>query len=364
MTTINIELGTRSYPVHVGVGLVSSLDTYLKRTGISGHVGLVSSKKIHQLYGAKVEEAFGITGCKVSVVLIPDGEEVKNLSTVSNLYDSFLQAGLDRASTLVSLGGGVIGDLTGFVAATLFRGIPYIQIPTTLLAMVDASIGGKTGVNHPRGKNLIGAFHQPQAVFIDPTLVHTLPQRELTAALTEILKVAAISDSAFYEQLSQNIQSLASLSNMQLLEDAVIRACRTKAQIVIEDEREGNRRRVLNFGHTLGHALEATLGYGTLRHGEAVGLGMVAAGHISTRATNLSQSELEVLIAPITQLNLPTLPALDVASLQTSLQHDKKTRDGVIHFVLLEAIGRPIITTQVTERQIEDALNELQRRFG
>ena len=364
MTTITVELGPRSYPIHIGEGLLPSLAELLKPLGITGRTGLVSSANIHELYGEVVESALAAGGCQVSTALIPDGEKAKDLATVSRLYDTFLEAGLDRASTLVSLGGGVVGDVTGFVAATLFRGIPYIQIPTTLLAMVDSSVGGKTGVNHPCGKNLIGAFHQPRAVLIDPTLVRTLPRRELTSACAEIIKAAAIADGGFLQQLAEGIQSLVDLADMPLLEDAITRSCRIKAEVVSGDERESGHRRILNFGHTLGHALEAAAGYNTLRHGEAVAMGMVAAGYISTLVTGFPASELELLAAPVDHLELPRLPALDQAAFRSFLRHDKKVRRGVLHFVLLEAIGRPVVTTRVTEPQIEKALDELQRRFG
>ena len=364
MTTITVELGPRSYPIHIGEGLLSSLAELLEPSGITGRTGLVSSANIHALYGEAVESALAAAGCQVFTALIPDGEKAKDLATVSHLYDTFLEAGLDRTSTLVSLGGGVVGDITGFVAATLFRGLPYIQIPTTLLAMVDASIGGKTGVNHPRGKNLIGAFHQPRAVLIDPALVRTLPQREVTSACAEIIKAAAITDGGFFRQLAEGIQALVDLTDLPFLEDAIIRSCRIKVEVVSGDERESDRRRILNFGHTLGHALEAAAGYDTLRHGEAVAMGMVAAGYISTRVTGFPQSELELLAAPMNHLELPGLPTLDQASFQAFLRHDKKVRRGVRHFVLLETIGRPVVTTRVTDSHIEEALEELQRRFG
>ncbi|MFB0515330.1 MAG: 3-dehydroquinate synthase [Candidatus Neomarinimicrobiota bacterium] len=364
MTTIIVNLGPRSYPIHIGAGLLSSLPDILEPLEVSGQVGLVSTANIHELYGEAVEVAFAAVGCQVSTALITDGEAAKNLATVAELYDTFLEAGLDRSSTLVAFGGGMVGDITGFVAATLFRGINYLQIPTTLLAMVDASIGGKTGVNHPRGKNLIGAFHQPQAVLIDPALVRTLPRREITAALAEIIKAAAIADSRFFQRLAESIQPLVDLTDMSLLEEAIIQACRIKARIISEDEREGDRRRILNFGHTLGHAVEAALSYGTLRHGEAVAVGMVAAGHISTRVTGFPPGELELLTATIARLELPKLPTVDQVAIQSFLQHDKKVQRGVLHFVLLETIGQPIITSQVTNDHIKEALDEIQRRFA
>ena len=341
-----------------------SLSDHFRGLGLTGRVGLVSTAGIHDLYGKDVEQALAVADCKVFTALIPDGEGSKNLRTISTLYDTFLNADLDRSSTLISLGGGVVGDITGFVAATLFRGISYIQIPTTLLAMVDASIGGKTGVNHPSCKNLIGAFHQPRAVLIDPTLIHTLPQREITTALAEIIKTAAISDREFFHFVAENIQSLIDLSDPEILEDAIIQTCRVKVRIVKEDEREGDRRRILNFGHTLGHALETSLGYNNVRHGEAVGLGMVAAGLISTIVTGFSKHDLEHLISPITCLQLPRVRITNFDSIYEYLHHDKKIRQGVVHFVLLKTIGQPVVTADVKDEQIEYALTELERRFG
>jgi 3-dehydroquinate synthase len=219
-------------------------------------------------------------------------------------------------------------------------------------------------VNYRGGKNLIGAIHQPRAVLIDPTLVHTLPRREITAALAEIIKTAAISNRKFFQFVAHNIQSLADLTDMKILEETIIQACRVKAQVVEQDEREGNRRRILNFGHTLGHALEATVGYNTIRHGEAVGLGMVAAGYISTAVTGLSEQDLELLITPITFLDLPRIPIPNFDSLKEFLHYDKKIRQGIVHFVLLQTIGQPIISADVSDEQIKNALAELERRFG
>lgn len=364
MKTLTVDLGDRSYPIHIGPGLLSSLKDVLEPLKIQGKVGLISSRPIHDLYGQSVEQTLADLGCNVTTALVPDGEAAKDLATVSRLYDTFLKAGLDRASTLVSLGGGVVCDMTGFVAATLFRGVNFVQIPTTLLAMVDASIGGKTGVNHPMGKNLIGAIYQPQAVFIDPQLARTLPRRELTSAYAEILKAGAIADKDFFQHLAAHTQAILDLSDMTLLEDAIARACRIKAQVVAEDERESNRRRILNFGHTLGHALEAALGYGAIRHGEAVAIGMVGAGYLSTIHTGFTQSDLAALTAPLAHLDLPKLPALDADTVLSFLWHDKKVRRGALHFVLLESLGKAVISSDVTEDDLRATLSKLQGQFG
>jgi 3-dehydroquinate synthase len=229
---------------------------------------------------------------------------------------------------------------------------------------VDSSIGGKTGVNHPLGKNLIGAFHQPLAVFIDPTLLRTLPRREITAALAEVLKYGAIADRPFFQRLVDGLEDLKGLSDLSLVTDAIRHSCEIKARIVAEDEREGDRRRLLNFGHTIGHALEGTLGYGLLRHGEAVALGMVGAGLLSTEIAGFPRDELDVLVEAVDRLDLPALPALNEKEILAYMQRDKKVRRGIRHFVLLEAIGQPVITDVVTDGQITAALAELQRRFA
>lgn len=363
MTTITVDLGSRSYPIHVESGLLESLSDIMKSLQVTGSVGLVSNRTVFQHYGRQVEDSIKASGCEVITAFIPDGEKAKNQSIVSALYDAFLDGGLDRGSTLIALGGGVVGDITGFAAATLFRGIPYLQIPTSLLAMVDASIGGKTGINHPSGKNLIGAFHQPVAVVIDPKLVHTLPRREITAATAEIIKTAVIADDSFFHELSANIENLTNLSDIAFLEESIIRSCEIKAEVVSGDEREGDRRRILNFGHTIGHALETALSYSGYLHGEAVAIGMVGAAYLSTQVLDLPLADNERIVSTLTALEIPSLPTLDEAVLLEVFQHDKKVRDGVLHFILLQRIGQPIITDKIGEPQLLDAIHEIQRRF-
>jgi 3-dehydroquinate synthase len=323
----------------------------------------VTNHTIYQHYGEQVEIAASSAGCKLTTVFIPDGESAKNQTTVSTLYDTFLGAGLDRSSTLISLGGGVVGDITGFVAATLFRGIRYLHIPTSLLAMVDASIGGKTGINHSSGKNLIGAFHQPIAVIIDPDLTQTLPRREVNAALAEIIKAAVVADADFFNSLSTNIELLVHQSDASFLEQVIIRSCEIKARIIMEDEREGDLRRILNFGHTIGHALEATCGYTTYIHGEAVAIGMVGASNLSAQILGFPILEHKQLSSLISKLEIPSLPDLDEDVFYTVLEHDKKMRNGILHFVLLKTIGHPVITDKVAQSQLTAAINEIQRRF-
>ncbi|MEE9464735.1 MAG: 3-dehydroquinate synthase [Candidatus Neomarinimicrobiota bacterium] len=363
MTTITVDLGPRSYPLHIGHGLLSSLANLLPQLGVTGRVGLVSSEPIFVHYGALVTSVLAASGCHVTTAMIPADESAKSLEGAARLYDTFLNAGLDRTSTLLALGGGVIGDLTGFVAATFMRGIAWVQLPTTLLAMVDASIGGKTGVNHRRGKNLIGAFHQPLAVIIDPTTLGTLPGRELISAYTELLKAGAIADRNFFRFLSVNAREILALADRKLVEEAIVRAGRIKAEVVAADEREGDRRRILNFGHTLGHALEAASGYGDLRHGEAVAFGMAAAGYLSRKITGLPEPDYLELLASLELLDLPPWPALDRVTLMQYLYHDKKVKGGELHFVLLKELGRPVITNAVDDGLINAALDDIEERW-
>lgn len=364
MTTITVDLGPRSYPVHIGHGLLSSLAKLLPPLGVAGRVGLVSSEPIFEHYGALVTSVLAAAGCHVTTAIIPTDESAKSLEGAARLYDTFLNAGLDRTSTLLALGGGVVGDLTGFVAATFMRGIGWVPLPTTLLAMVDASIGGKTGVNHRRGKNLIGAFHQPLAVIIDPATLGTLPGRELTSAYAELLKAGAIADRDFFRFLGTNARKILGLAHRELLEEAIIRASRIKAEVVAADEREGGQRRILNFGHTVGHALEAAAGFGGLRHGEAVAFGMAAAGGLSRKITGLPEADYEELLASLELLDLPRLPRLDRATVMQYLYHDKKVERGELRFVLLEELGRPVITKAVNDGLINAALDDIEERWG
>ncbi len=363
-TTITVDLGPRSYPLHIGHGLLPSLGRLLQPLGVTGRVGLVSNEPICRHYGALVTAVLAASGLNVTTAMVPANESAKSLDGAALLYDTFLNAGLDRTSTLVAFGGGVVGDLTGFVAATFMRGIRWVQLPTTLLAMVDASIGGKTGVNHRRGKNLIGAFHQPLAVIIDPAMLSTLPGREMTSAYAELLKAGAIADRDFFRFLGVNAQTILGLADRQLVEEAIVRASRIKAEVVAADEREGGQRRILNFGHTVGHALEAAYGYGDLRHGEAVAFGMAAAGYLSRKITGLPEADYAELLAALGLLDLPRLSGLDRAKVMQYLYHDKKVRRGELHFVLLEELGRPVITSAVDDGLINAALDDIEERWG
>jgi 3-dehydroquinate synthase len=276
--------------------------------------------------------------------VLPDGEAFKNWETLNRIFDALLAAKADRKTTLIALGGGVIGDMTGFAAACYMRGVPFIQVPTTLLSQVDSSVGGKTGINHPLGKNMIGAFYQPQAVIADISALRTLPERELAAGLAEIIKTAAIADAAFFEWLELNIEAL-NRRDPQALEHAVRRSCEVKASVVAADEREGGLRAILNFGHTFGHAIEAGLGYGEWLHGEAVGCGMVMAADLSVRLGHLDEAVRRRLVAIIAAARLPSrAPAFGDSRYIELMKVDKKAEAGTIKFILLKKLGETLIT--------------------
>ncbi|MEK7773341.1 MAG: 3-dehydroquinate synthase, partial [Deltaproteobacteria bacterium] len=279
MHTIRVELGQRSYPIHIERGLLSSIGTRLNDLGFKGRAAVVTNPRVGGLYAKAVCGALEAAGVVPAVITVPDGEEYKTLKEASKVYDGLIERMMERSSPVIALGGGVIGDLAGFVAATYLRGVPFIQIPTTLLAQVDSSVGGKTAVNHPKGKNLIGAFYQPRAVFIDPDALKTLDAREMRAGLAEVIKYGVIWDEGFFSFLEKNAEKL--LTPGDELITAIEMSCRIKAEVVGLDETESGLRSILNFGHTFAHAIEALSGYGTFKHGEAVAIGMHMAARFS-----------------------------------------------------------------------------------
>ena len=285
-----------------------------------------------------------------------DGERAKSLSTLEDVYSQLIELECRRSSTFIALGGGVAGDAAGYIAATFMRGVDYIQIPTTLLAMVDSSIGGKTGVNLQAGKNLVGAIWQPKTVVIDPDLLSSLPKREVTSAMGEVIKYGAILDRALFDLISSNLEDLLKLVNPKLLTEVIGRCAKLKADVVAEDEREGDKRRILNFGHTIGHALETYFGFDTLRHGEAIAYGMLAAGRISIEELRFKKEDFELLQEIIGKLPLPALPEFKTEEILQIMQWDKKVKDGNIHFVLLEEIGKAVIVNDVKKKTIINAL--------
>ena len=341
MRTLTVNLGARAYSIYLGEELLPRTGEFLKKIRCEGKVGVITNPTIAALYLKTVEEALARSGFQVIPVIVPDGEEHKNLSSLSVIYDRLIEQRLERNSALIALGGGVVGDLTGFAAATLLRGVPYVQIPTTLLAQVDSSVGGKTGINHREGKNLIGAFYQPRLVLIDVDALKTLPQRELVAGLAEVIKYGIIEDPDLFVLLEQKMERLLALDKTLLLQ-AIASSCAIKARVVEKDEREEDYRSVLNFGHTIGHALESLTGYEQFLHGEAVAIGMVQAAYISAREGFCDQASFQRIRRLIGLTGLPTdLPSsVERLQLVKKMEIDKKAAGGKIKFVLCDGIGK------------------------
>jgi 3-dehydroquinate synthase len=341
MKTLTVDLGARSYPIYVGAGILSRAGEFLQGAGLAGKVALVTNSTVAQFYLEPVRETLIQAAFDVVPVLIPDGEEHKNHASLGSIYDALVSARLERKSAVVALGGGVIGDLAGFAAATYLRGVPYVQIPTTLLAQVDSSVGGKTGVNHRDGKNLIGAFYQPRLVLIDVDALATLPRRELVAGLSEIIKYGIIADVELFRLLETNIDRLVELDR-ELLIRVITQSCAIKARVVEQDEREDDYRAVLNFGHTLGHALEAATEYRDFLHGEAVAIGMAKAAVISARRGFCDAGVVLRIHRLIEKSGLPTeLPQnITRERLIEGMELDKKSAGGKIKFVLCDGIGK------------------------
>ncbi|HHW42824.1 MAG TPA: 3-dehydroquinate synthase [Desulfotomaculum sp.] len=357
MQEVYINLGPRSYSIHIGPGLLPRLGEYLRGFPFTRRALLVTNPTVGSLYASVVEAALAGAGFEVIRSEIPDGEEYKILATAEKLYDLAYTRELDRRSPVVALGGGVVGDLAGFVAATYLRGVPFIQVPTTLLAQVDSSVGGKVAVNHPRGKNIIGAFYQPRLVLADLGVLKTLDPREVRAGLAEVIKYGVIADGGFFTWLEEHLEDLLAL-DAEALTHAVAVSCRIKAQVVREDETEQGRRAILNFGHTVGHAVEALTGYAAYRHGEAVAMGMVAAARLAVALDMLKKGEAARIERLIRRAGLPVeMPAgLSPDELLDSMRRDKKVLAGRLTFVLPVAVGRVEIVRDVPEEAVRRLL--------
>lgn len=341
MQTITVNLGERSYPVYVGAGILEQAGDLLKQIGIGGKVAVVTNPTVAQLYLDPIHEALINVGFGVTPILLPDGEEHKNLKSLASIYERLISERFERKSCVLALGGGVVGDVAGFAAATYLRGVPYVQVPTTLLAQVDSSVGGKTAVNHESGKNLIGAFYQPKLVLIDVAVLRTLPRRELVAGLAEVIKYGVIEDPALFRLLEQRVGKLLELDR-ELLTEIIAVSCAIKARIVEADEREEDYRAVLNFGHTIGHALEAVTGYHRLLHGEAVGVGMVKAAALSVQEGFCDKTSFDRVLALIRKAGLPVEipPGISPQNLIQAMEVDKKVAGGKIKFVMCGGIGK------------------------
>jgi 3-dehydroquinate synthase len=349
--TLTVELGERSYPIHIGTGLLA--DPALYRPHVQGRLAaIVTNTTVEPLHAAPVEAALRAAGARTMRIVLADGEDHKTWRSLDAIFAALLQAHADRRTVLVAVGGGVVGDMAGFAAATYQRGCSHLQVPTTLLAQVDSSVGGKTAINHPLGKNMIGAFHQPAAVIADTATLATLPPREYAAGLAEVVKYGAIVDLPFLAWLERNAAALAA-REAAALAHAIHRSCELKADIVARDERETGARALLNFGHTFGHAIESAAGYGRWLHGEAVAMGMVLAARYSVRAGRMPEPEAQRLEALLSRLGLPTAsPAFPLDTWLGYMGRDKKNEDGRITLILLDGLGRAAIARDTPESDL------------
>ena len=356
MQTLTVSLADRSYPIHIGNGLLGQADLilpHLKRK----QVAIVSNTTVAPLYMQAIAQPLRDAGVSVIEIILPDGEAYKNNDTLQTIYDHLLQNRCERNTTLIALGGGVIGDLTGYAAATYLRGVPFIQVPTTLLSQVDSSVGGKTGINHPLGKNMIGAFYQPKLVLADIDTLKTLPQRELSAGIAEVIKYGLIRDADFFDWLETNMQALMALDTA-VTSYAIYRSCQNKAEVVAADEHEQGERALLNLGHTFGHAIENAMGYGVWLHGEAVATGTVMAADLSQRMGWLDAAQVQRIKTIMQAAKLPVeAPDLGADEYLRLMQLDKKVADGRIRLILQQAIGKAIITADYDADKLKQTLS-------
>ena len=357
MSAVRIDVATpsRSYPVLLEVGVLDRVGAVLDELKLPARRFVVSSPLVWRLHGTR----FARSARKIEPILVADGERNKQLATVSRIYDALVKATADRSSTLVTFGGGVIGDMAGFAASTYLRGIPLVHVPTTLLAQVDSAVGGKVGVNHALGKNLIGSFFQPHAVLIDPSVLGTLPRREFRAGLYEVIKYGMTSSASLFDRVARERKAIFDREPTALT-PIIAESCQIKASVVAQDEKESGIRRILNFGHTAGHAIEAVTKYKRFRHGEAVAYGMLVAAQLSVTRGALAEMDRKALMDLIASLGpLPPISDLSAAQMLEAIRHDKKVAAGKLHFVLPTAIGAWAIVDDVTEKEMKAALLKL-----
>ncbi len=356
--TLQVALGDRAYPIHIGSGLISQTNLilpHLKRK----QVAIITNTTVAPLYLENLAQPLRDAGFSVIEIILPDGEACKNSETLNQIYDALLENRCERSTTIIALGGGVIGDLTGYAAATYLRGVPFIQIPTTLLAQVDSSVGGKTGINHPLGKNMIGAFYQPKVVLADIDTLQTLPQRELSAGVAEVIKYGLIRDADFFDWLEINMSKLMALDEA-VTTYAIYRSCKNKAEVVAADEHEVGERALLNLGHTFAHAIENAMGYGVWLHGEAVAAGTMLAADLSQRMGWLTSADIQRIYAVFTAANLPLdAPKLGVEKYLDLMGLDKKVIDGKIRLVLQQGIGNALITSDYDADKLKQTLEAI-----
>ena len=357
METLTLALGDRSYPIHVGRDLFARAELLLP-TLLQTRAAIVSNVTVAPLYLQRLRDSLEKAGVEVAEIVLPDGEEFKDWRTLNTIFDVLIERRCERSTTLIALGGGVVGDIGGFAAACFLRGMPFIQIPTTLLAQVDSSVGGKTAINHPLGKNMIGAFHQPKLVLADTDTLDSLPERELRAGLAEVIKYGLIRDLPFLEWIELNLDRLLAREPTALVE-AVYRSCRNKAEVVAADEREAGERALLNLGHTFGHAIETGVGYGEWLHGEAIAAGTLMAAELSFRLGWIDRQSVARIERLFQRAGLPVHgPMLSVERYLELMQSDKKVQDGKLRLVLLQQVGRAVLSDAASLADIRQVIEQ------
>jgi 3-dehydroquinate synthase len=356
MNTLEVALKDRTYPIYIGASLLEKAALFLKHIP-QKRVAIITDSVVAPLYLDRLSKSLSAAGVRITTVIIPAGEKHKDWQSLNAIFDNVIAARCERKSAFIALGGGVVGDLTGFAAATYLRGVPFIQVPTTLLALVDSSVGGKTAINHPHGKNMIGAFYQPQAVIADTSTLDTLPQRELSAGLAEVIKYGLIRDLSFFDWLEEHMDELTARMP-EAMAYAVRRSCENKAAVVAADEREETgERALLNFGHTFGHAIESGMGYGNWLHGEAVAAGMVVAARLSHLMGMIRGDDVGRIITLLERAQLPvTIPDLGLEKYLQLMGHDKKVEGGKLRFILMREMGRAFLTADVQHDALAEAL--------
>ena len=357
---LKITHETGSYEIHVGQNLLNQVAELLANVGAAGPVGIISNATVNDLYGGMIREALKQAGFVTRTILIPEGEEYKTLASAEQVMSALISQGMERSGTILALGGGVVTDLGGFVASILYRGIKLVHIPTTLLSMVDAAVGGKTGVNHSSGKNLIGSFYQPDLVVMDVKTLESLPRRDRVSGYAEMFKMGVIRDTSYLAFLEEHMDECLAAESSDILIQAITRSCELKSEVVEADEKEADLRRILNFGHTLGHAIETTLGYGVIRHGEAVILGMYGAGWLSNQVGDLPDNDWQKLSAMLVRIPLElSLEALNPDAIEQATRLDKKVKNSQLNFVLLHHLGEPYIQSGIPTLMIKLAVDAM-----
>lgn len=358
---IRVDLGALSYDIFIGIDMGEEIKAFIDQSEFSGRALIVTDTNVGPLYGERLMYLLKQVGIKAYTVTVPAKEASKSISRAEQLYTNCIELGLDRKSPIFALGGGVVGDLAGFVAATYMRGVPFVQIPTSLLAQVDSSVGGKVAVNHALGKNLIGAFYQPKAVFMDLQMLKTLPPREISTGLGEVVKYGLIYDAEFFEFLEQHVEEILH-RKADALAHIIARSCEIKAAVVSQDEKEAGLRRILNFGHTIGHAIETETGYKKYNHGEAVAIGMVGAVELSIKMGLLDAAVLPRVKQLLANLKLPlAAPGCRMNAMYLDILHDKKTVNGKVNWVLLEDIGKTVCRNDLTEEMVQEVMQDIQK---